>query len=104
MIGPTRQVHERPGVLAEMDAGTGTIQSSRAAPHLPASISGEPSPHAPRTCGAHSGQREGRATSAHTVSTGASESAEKDWGTGEEYPVSAPADGAEAVGREQRVN
>lgn len=80
-----------------MDAGTGTIQSSRAAPHLPASISGNPRPHAPRTCGAHSGQREGRATSAHTVSTGASESAEKECGTGEEYPFSAPVGSAEGV-------
>lgn len=79
--------------MAEMDTGTGTIQSNRAAPHRPASTSGEPRPHAPRMCGAHSGQREGRATSAHTVPTGASESAEKECGTEEEYPFSAPADG-----------
>src|SRR5438067_769424 len=37
---PTRHVHERPGCLATMRAGTGTAPSSRAAPSAPARTSG----------------------------------------------------------------
>ena len=69
--GPTRQSHERPGSFAVMCAGTGTTPRSRTAPRAPGRTSRDPSPHAPRRCGAQLDQRAGSASSGQTCSAGA---------------------------------
>src|SRR4051794_8938969 len=72
--GPTRHVHES-SAFAVIFAGTGTTPSRRAAPIAPFRTSGVPSPHAPRTCGAHDDHASGRDSSAQAASGEASESA-----------------------------
>jgi len=74
--GAAHHVHERPGRLSTTTAGTGTTPSSRAAPTAPSRTSCPPNPHAPRRCGAHSGQASGREISDHAALAGPSESAD----------------------------
>ena len=76
LIGPTRHVQDVSS-LAVIFAGTGMTPSSRAKPNAPSRTSGEPSPHAPRTCGAHADHASGRASSAHAAPGEAFESAVK---------------------------
>ena len=76
VTGPTRQAHERLGLLSVIVAGTGTTPSSFAAPLSPGSTSGRPSPQAPRRWGAHSRHRSGSETSAQACAGLAWEKAE----------------------------
>jgi hypothetical protein len=64
------------GALADDARGYRERADKGAAPSAPSRTSGVPSPHAPRRCGAHSGQRAGRASRGQTASAEAVEVAE----------------------------